>query len=108
MKFTLYEGGVRNVGALWSPLLRKKNYVNKNVIHITDWLPTLYAAAGGRPQDLGAVDGKNMWPSLSSMFDISRPSAADTVLLNIDESLNYDGIMTRDGRFKLLNGKYFY
>lgn len=46
LKFTLHEGGVRNTAVMWSNLLPNKKYVEKNVVHITDWFPTLYAAAG--------------------------------------------------------------
>ena len=33
---------------------------------MTDWLPTLYAAAGGDLADLPqSIDGVNQWPSLA-------------------------------------------
>lgn len=43
---TEFEGGVRTAGAIFSPLLKKRGYVNKNPVHLIDWLPTFYAAAG--------------------------------------------------------------
>lgn len=102
MKFTLNEGGVRNIGALWSPKLKQKNLVNKNVMHITDWLPTLYAAAGGDVKNLGNIDGKNLWPMFTSKNN--EPAKRDSLPLNIDEVLKFEGILSGDGRWKLLNG----
>jgi len=31
---------------MWSPWLKKKHRIFENLFHITDWLPTLYTAAG--------------------------------------------------------------
>lgn len=45
-KFTLWEGGIRASAFIWSPLLRNRRRVSNDLMHITDWLPTLYAAAG--------------------------------------------------------------
>ncbi|KAH9379963.1 hypothetical protein HPB48_013227 [Haemaphysalis longicornis] len=45
-KNTLWEGGTRVAAFLWSPLLRKRRRVSQQMIHVTDWLPTLYQAAG--------------------------------------------------------------
>lgn len=47
VKNTLWEGGVRGAGLLWSPMLDKVNRVSNQTMHISDWLPTLYSAAGG-------------------------------------------------------------
>nr|CAD7413544.1 unnamed protein product [Timema poppensis] len=46
LKDTLWEGGVRVPGFIWSPLLQQTPRVSNQVMHITDWLPTLYTAAG--------------------------------------------------------------
>lgn len=46
VKNTLWEGGVRGAGLIWSPLIKKKRRVAKQLFHITDWMPTLLKAAG--------------------------------------------------------------
>lgn len=79
-KMSLWEGGVRVPGFVWSPLLQKRRRVSRQLMHITDWLPTLYAAAGGNPSNLGYVDGYNMWETLSRGWRSPRKE----VLLNID------------------------
>lgn len=45
MKGTSFEGAVRCVAALWSPLIAR-NKVSTDLMHLTDWLPTFYKAAG--------------------------------------------------------------
>jgi arylsulfatase B len=50
VKNTLWEGGVRGTGFIWSPLIKSRERVSEQMMHITDWLPTLYEAAGGNIQ----------------------------------------------------------
>ncbi|XP_012262238.2 arylsulfatase B-like [Athalia rosae] len=99
-KYTLYEGGVRGVAAVWSPRLYETTRVSEQLIHMTDWLPTLYAAAGGNLRDLGDLDGVNQWPALSE----GRAGTRHTMLLNIDEVSGTEAAI--QGRFKLLRGSY--
>jgi arylsulfatase A-like enzyme len=47
VKNTLWEGGVRGAGLLFSPLLKQPQRVANQTMHIVDWLPTLWAAIGG-------------------------------------------------------------
>ena len=42
----MWEGGVRGAGLVWSPLIQKPGRVSEDMFHVTDWLPTLYKAAG--------------------------------------------------------------
>lgn len=46
VKDTLWEGGVRGAGFLWSPLIKSRSRIAQQMMNVQDWLPTLYAAAG--------------------------------------------------------------
>nr|UNO37571.1 sulf3a [Psylliodes laticollis] len=102
LKFTLFEGGVRGTAAIYSPLFEKKDYINKNLIHITDFLPTFYRAAGGNITDLGKIDGIDQWNVISKNETTKRSH----ILLNIDDGNEYSGILGDHGRYKLLNGSF--
>ncbi|KAK3922899.1 Arylsulfatase I [Frankliniella fusca] len=81
VKHTLWEGGVRGAGLLWSPLLARPGRVSRQLMHVTDWLPTLVRVAGGDPSTLPPIDGMDMWDALSFDLDSNRT----TVLHNIDD-----------------------
>ncbi|VVC28693.1 Alkaline-phosphatase-like, core domain,Alkaline phosphatase-like, alpha/beta/alpha,Sulfatase, N- [Cinara cedri] len=80
-KGSVLDGGVRGVAAIWSPWLKEKHSVSENLFHITDWLPTLYTAAGGNLENLDSVDGINQWTSITDNLKQMRTS----ILINIDE-----------------------
>ncbi len=48
------------------------NFFTCSLIHVTDWLPTLYSAAGGQVSDLGPVDGVDQWEALLSGGESAR------------------------------------
>ena len=90
-KGSLYEGGVRSVSFVNSPLLPKRNYINKHLHHIIDWFPTFETLA----QDKGAyndilgkvglpIDGVNIWDSIAK--NISQRSE---VLIGKSDSTMY-------------------
>ncbi|KAH8008642.1 hypothetical protein HPB51_000373 [Rhipicephalus microplus] len=58
-KSTLWEGGVRVPGFVWTaePLWLGRGSQYDRIFHATDWLPTLYEMAGGDPSKLGGIDG---------------------------------------------------
>ena len=65
-KASFYEGGVKSVAVVFSPLLNKTGYINKNIHHIVDWLPTFEFLARCK-EDEGVrddIDGVNIWASL--------------------------------------------
>ncbi|XP_078346460.1 arylsulfatase J-like [Oculina patagonica] len=64
-KYTLWEGGVRGTSFIHSPLLASKGRVSMDLMHLSDWLPTLYGLAGGDVRNLPGIDGYDMWPTLS-------------------------------------------
>lgn len=46
VKNTLWEGGVKSASFIWAPHFQQNPRVSQQLMHITDWLPTLYSAAG--------------------------------------------------------------
>ncbi|CAL7936934.1 unnamed protein product [Xylocopa violacea] len=93
-KNTLWEGGVRGAGLLWSPRLVRPGRISKQLFHISDWLPTLLTAAGGDPSSL-TIDGMDLWHALSE--DTESPRT--TVLHNIDDIYAIAGITIDDWKF---------
>jgi arylsulfatase A-like enzyme len=71
------------------------------LMHVTDWLPTLLSAAGGNLTELaGNLDGVDQWNSISN----NETSPRKQVLLNIDEVMKTAAI--RDGDWKLIIGEH--
>lgn len=90
---------MRGVAAIWSPSFQHNARVSNKLFHITDWLPTLYAAAGGNLNDLGPIDGINQWQLLSSSHGPGR----DRLLININEVSRTEGAIIGD--YKFIRGK---
>ncbi|VVC38318.1 Alkaline-phosphatase-like, core domain,Alkaline phosphatase-like, alpha/beta/alpha,Sulfatase, N- [Cinara cedri] len=90
VKNTLWQGGVKSASLIWTPRFQQNPRVSQQLMHITDWLPTLYSAAGGNPGYLPKdMDGLDQWMSLT----MDLPSRRNYLLLNIDEKLRYAGIV---------------
>ncbi|XP_029177441.1 arylsulfatase B-like isoform X2 [Nylanderia fulva] len=104
LKFSLFEGAVRGVACIYSPLIEYSSRVSSQLFHITDWLPTLYSAAGGNPNDLKQLDGIDQWSVLQSARD--GKSIRKSILLNIDEKENSAAALI--GHYKLVkdNSEY--
>ncbi|XP_077988422.1 arylsulfatase B-like [Glandiceps talaboti] len=63
-KGTLWEGGVRVLSFVNSPLLVKPRRSSYEMMHMIDWLPTLVHLAGGTVEGM-RFDGFNMWDMIS-------------------------------------------
>ncbi|XP_067129469.1 arylsulfatase I-like isoform X2 [Centruroides vittatus] len=97
-KQTLWEGGVKGVGVVWSELLKYQSRIENNLIHISDWLPTLYHAAGGNVTTLGSIYGIDQWDTLSTGVRSPR----EEILHNIDPIDGASALRFRN--YKLING----
>lgn len=78
-KGTYWEGGIRAVGFVHSPLLKRKGVVSKALIHVSDWYPTLLGLAGNLQSQHG-LDGHNVWGTISE----DLPCPRTEILFNID------------------------
>ncbi|XP_042228154.1 arylsulfatase B-like [Homarus americanus] len=96
VKASVWEGGVRGAGLLWSPHIQNPGRVAHQMVHITDWLPTLISAAGGNLSSLGSIDGIDLWKTLTQ--DLLSPRKE--FLVNIDPVLNSAAI--RIGDWKMI------
>lgn len=97
-KDSAWEGGIRSASAIWSPLLKERHRVSKDVMYVADWLPTLTSLAGVRIPLNTNLDGINQWRSLSQ----NSPGLRDEVVHNIDPKTPYVSYMF-DG-WKYVNG----
>lgn len=95
---SVIAGGVRGTGLIWSPRLVRPGRVSRQMLHITDWLPTLITAAGGDPSNL-TIDGMDLWNALSEDTESPRSN----VLHNIDDIYGVSAITVGD--WKLIQGK---
>ncbi|XP_070192929.1 arylsulfatase J-like isoform X1 [Littorina saxatilis] len=99
-KSSFWEGGLRSHTVFVHP----KWVVNPgttwdSLIHVTDWYPTLYKAAGGNPSDLQEMDGIDQYWKLIK----GKQGTRDRVVLNIDDKRGRSAV--RIGDMKLLTGK---
>ncbi|KAF9801096.1 hypothetical protein SFRURICE_019258 [Spodoptera frugiperda] len=95
-KNTPWEGAVRVPAFIWQASLRPK--VWQGLMHISDWLPTLVTAAGGRAPT--GIDGVNQWDSI--MFD--GVSKRKEVLITIEDSNTNAWASYRAGDYKIIVG----
>uniref|UniRef100_A0A8C6STG3 Arylsulfatase family, member J n=1 Tax=Neogobius melanostomus TaxID=47308 RepID=A0A8C6STG3_9GOBI len=64
-KATYWEGGIRAVGFVHSPLLVNKGTKCRSLVHITDWFPTLVTLGEGTLEEDLNLDGYDVWEAIS-------------------------------------------
>ena len=88
----LFIGGVRGAGFIHSPLLENPGRVSKDLIHVTDWLPTMLSLAGVKiPENI--LDGYDQWKTLQN----EEASPRKEILLNIDDKALRNSALIRNG-----------
>jgi arylsulfatase A-like enzyme len=97
-KGTLYEGGVRVAAfATWDGHIKAGGTITE-AIHIVDWYPTLLKLCGAKTEQKLAVDGKDIWPTITQ----GKPSPHDAILLNTTP--NVGALRAGDWKLVIHNG----
>ncbi|XP_033124090.1 arylsulfatase I-like [Anneissia japonica] len=82
-KGSFFEGGIRAIGFVHSPLLNDdvRGSVSNELIHVSDWLPTIVEGiAGWNTNGTKPLDGVNQWDTIRN----GSASARTEILYNID------------------------
>ncbi|XP_075971685.1 arylsulfatase B-like [Anticarsia gemmatalis] len=95
-KYTPWEGGVRVPAFIFHSTFRPR--VWQGLMHISDWLPTLTAAAGGKVPT--AIDGVNQWDPIVQDGESKRKE----VLIALEDSSTNAWAAYRAGDYKIVVG----
>lgn len=90
-----WDGAARSIGLVWYPKFTPR--LTRELFHVTDWLPTLVAAAGGNVT--APIDGVNQWETLMKDEKTKRKD----MLITIDDQNGWAAF--RDGDFKMVVGE---
>lgn len=101
IKESVWEGGVRGAGFVWSPLLQTSGYTSTALMQIEDFLPTLLSAAGYDNSKLPLdLDGMDQWSVLSKQADPVRTE----ILHSIDDVEGTAALRIHDMKLVVANG----
>ena len=90
--FYFFLGGVRGAGFIYSPLLKDTGRVSTDLIHVTDWLPTILSVAGVKVPE-NELDGYDQWKTLLD----EESSPRKEILLNIDDRIWRNAALIANG-----------
>ncbi len=62
-KMALWEGGIRAVGFVSGPVMPRHGETSHDLLHVSDWFPTLVRLAGGSTEGM-ELDGHDVWDTL--------------------------------------------
>ena len=62
-KATLWEGGIRAAGFVHSPLIKNPGSTSTELMHISDWYPTLANLGKAKTKEL-KLDGYDLWKTI--------------------------------------------
>lgn len=97
-KCSTHDGGVRVAAVAWSPLFPKA-VVSSNLMHITDWLPTFYEAAGGNASLLTHLDGVSQFSALKTQAESPRKD----LLIEINQNINSYAMISEEWKITMYN-----
>nr|CAG4641492.1 EOG090X01V1 [Eurycercus lamellatus] len=103
VKNTPWEGGVKAAGLIWSPLIpvERRGQVMNGLMDISDWLPTLYEAAGGNVTKLNNIDGTSQWNTI--LYNIFKPAPVQPSASNgVDVGSELTGKLDKNDLMKTL------
>lgn len=85
-------------GFIHSKLFKSPPRVSYDLMHVSDWLPTLLAAVGGNLSNMTSLDGINQWETLTD--GVASPRTE--VLVNIETGSSPKEALI-SGDWKLVN-----
>ncbi|CAK8694461.1 unnamed protein product [Clavelina lepadiformis] len=82
-KASLWEGGVRGVGFVHGAGVKDTKRTSMELMHVSDWFPTLLHVAGANATVTKPLDGLNVWEAITHK---TAKSPRTEILHNIDPS----------------------
>ncbi|KAJ8022134.1 Arylsulfatase B [Holothuria leucospilota] len=81
-KGSLWEGGTHGAGFVTGGALpqKRRGTINQELIHVSDWFPTIVYGVAGWNLNGTSLDGFNQWPAISD----GQPSLRQELVHNID------------------------